>query len=62
MARQRRQQDSANLWGVLGLVHTKSDGVFQYISNTQPRETPYIQHHHFGAAFALCWLAIWGIA
>jgi len=49
-----------NLWGVLGLAHTQSGGVFQNIPNAQPREIPYIQHRHFGAAFAFCWVAIMG--
>lgn len=60
MARQRGRQDSTNLWGVLGLAHTQSCGVFQDISNAHPRKTTYIQHHHFGAAFAFCWVAILG--
>jgi len=60
MARQRGRQDSTHLWGVLGLAHTQSGGVFQDIPNAQPRETSYIQHRHFGAAFAFCWVAILG--
>jgi hypothetical protein len=60
MARQRGRQDSKNLWGVLGLTHTQSGEVFQDISNAQPRETSYIQHRHFGAAFAFYWAAILG--
>jgi hypothetical protein len=52
MARQRGRQDNTNLCGVLGLANTQSGGVFQGIPNAQTRETPYIQHRHFGAAFA----------
>jgi len=44
----------------LGLAHTQSNGVFQDIPNAQTRETPYIQQHQFGAAFALRWMAIMG--
>jgi hypothetical protein len=48
------------MWGVSGLDHTQTSEVFQDIPNTQTGETSYIQCRHFGAAFALHWVAILG--